>query len=60
MIEVTDYTGSDPQADFGNKIYDPQNGTFTEREPPPPPAVFVEMRKEMEKLRADLNRLLNK
>lgn len=32
--EILDYTGSDPQADFGNKVYDPETDTFTD--PPPP------------------------
>jgi hypothetical protein len=31
--EITDYTGSDPQADFGSKIYDPNTDTFSD--PPP-------------------------
>jgi hypothetical protein len=33
--EITDYTGRDPQTDFGGKIYDPVAGTITD--PPPPP-----------------------
>jgi hypothetical protein len=28
--EVTDYTGSDPQADLGNKAFDPATGVFTD------------------------------
>jgi hypothetical protein len=28
--EVTDYTGSDPQADLGNKAFDPATGSFTD------------------------------
>lgn len=28
--EVTDYTGSDPQADLGNKAFDPATGEFTD------------------------------
>ena len=31
--EITDYTGTDPQADFGNKVYDPETKTFSD--PPP-------------------------
>jgi hypothetical protein len=34
--EITDYTGSNPQADLGGKLYDPDEGAF--REAPPPPA----------------------
>lgn len=32
--EITDYTGSDPQADFGGKLYDPVTHEFSD--PPPP------------------------
>jgi hypothetical protein len=28
--EITDYTGNDPQADFGQKMYDPVAGTITD------------------------------
>lgn len=28
VLEVTDYSGSDPQADFGNTVYDPATHTF--------------------------------
>ena len=38
--EITDYTGSNPQTDFGGKLYDPVAGTITDRPPqivPPPP-----------------------
>jgi hypothetical protein len=38
LQEITDYTGSDPQADFGGKLYDPATGAFTDP-PPPPPAL---------------------
>lgn len=37
VAEITDYTGSDPQADFGNKVYDPATGSFSDQLPPPPP-----------------------
>lgn len=29
VFEITDYTGSDPQADFGGKLYEPATGTFS-------------------------------
>ena len=29
VFEITDYTGSDPQAEFGNKRYEPETGTFS-------------------------------
>lgn len=31
--EITDYAGTDPQKDFGGKLYDPATGAFTD--PPP-------------------------
>jgi len=31
VFEVTGYTGSDPQKDFGGKVYDPKTGAFSER-----------------------------
>lgn len=33
--EIPDYTGSDPQADFGSKLYDPATETFSEIVRPP-------------------------
>lgn len=35
--EITNYTGTDPQSDFGNKVYDPATHTFYDMLPPPPP-----------------------
>lgn len=37
LAEIFDYTGSDPQTDFGNKVYDPVAKTITEAPPIPPP-----------------------
>jgi hypothetical protein len=34
VFEITDYTGSDPQAEFGNKIFRPDTGTFIDAPPP--------------------------
>jgi hypothetical protein len=36
--EITDYTGSDPQADFGQKLYDPATDAFSDLPPLEPPA----------------------
>ena len=36
--EVTDYTGSDPQADLGTKAFDPATGQFSDPIIPPPDA----------------------
>lgn len=33
--EITDYAGSDPQADLGDKRFDPATGVFTDLIPPP-------------------------
>jgi hypothetical protein len=38
--EITDYVGTDPQGDLGNKVFDPATGAFTDQ--PPPPARQVE------------------
>ena len=35
VFEVTDYTGSDPFADFSGKVYHPEDGTFTDYPAPP-------------------------
>jgi hypothetical protein len=39
--EITDYAGTDPQGDFGGKIYDPNTDTFSDPPPPigPPPGL---------------------
>jgi hypothetical protein len=34
--EITDYTGNNPQADFGGKLYDPATGAITDPPPPEP------------------------
>jgi hypothetical protein len=36
--EITDYTGSDPQADYGSRLYDPATDSFSDLPPLPPPA----------------------
>lgn len=28
VVEIEGYTGGDPQAEFGNKLYDPETGSF--------------------------------
>lgn len=38
--EITDYTGTDPQTDLGNKLYDPATGTFSDYTPPPVRTAF--------------------
>jgi hypothetical protein len=37
LAEIFEYTGTDPQTDFGNKVYDPVAKTITEAPPIPPP-----------------------
>ena len=36
VMEVTDYGGTDPQKDFGGKVYDPATMTFSDPPPTPP------------------------
>jgi hypothetical protein len=36
VIEIVDYQGSDPQKDFGGKVYDHATGTFSDQPPLPP------------------------
>ncbi len=62
LIEVTDYSGSDPQADFGNKIYDPEEQTFTDRPPMQPQAdpEVAELKKAVEGMRKLLAKLAAK
>jgi len=43
LREITDYAGTDPQADFGNKLYDPAAGTFSPLPPLPPPLPAVDL-----------------
>lgn len=45
--EVTDYAGSDPQADLGNKAFDPATGTFTD--PIMPPSALAVALQDMDK-----------
>lgn len=46
--EVTDYTGSDPQTDLGNKRFDPGTGTFSDLIPPPPAVDILARLKALE------------
>ena len=38
VIEITGYTGDDPQKDFGGKTYDPKTNTLSD---PPPLPVYI-------------------
>lgn len=49
--EITDYAGSDPQADLGDKRFDPATGEFSDLIPPPP---AVDILKRLEALEAKL------
>ena len=44
--EITDYVGTDPQGDLGNKVFDPATGAFTAQ----PAARHVVVETEAEKL----------
>lgn len=48
VVEDTDYTGSDPQGDYGGKIYDPVTKTFSD---PPPPSAELFVSPEMQLLK---------
>lgn len=50
LLEETDYTGSDPQADYGNKIYDPATGTFSDRVLPAQSPSLADLLKRIEAL----------
>jgi hypothetical protein len=50
VLEVFDYAGSDPQADFGMKIYDPAARTF--HDPPSPIMESPTMTELMERIAA--------
>jgi hypothetical protein len=36
LVEIPDYEGDDPQAELGNKLYDPIAESFSDPAPPPP------------------------
>jgi len=50
VYEITDYTGNDPQADFGNKVYDPVTKTFSDYVFPAVDDPLVEIRRRLEAL----------
>lgn len=50
LLEETDYGGSDPQMDYGSKIYDPATGTFSDRAPPAQSPSLADMLKRIEAL----------
>ena len=52
--EITDYAGSDPQADFGGKMYDPNTFTFTDPPQPPWPAPAKSLEDRIAALEAKL------
>jgi hypothetical protein len=39
VFEITDYAGSDPQTEFGNKVFEPAAQTFSEMVPSPQSAM---------------------
>lgn len=54
VLEVFDVVTDDPQAMFGNKIYNAADGTFTDRPPPQPPAGVRSMLDRLAALEAKL------
>jgi hypothetical protein len=64
VFEITNYMGTDPQAEYGGKVYHPEDGTFTDWvEPPPPearsgpPPAFVELQSKYDALLARIDKL---
>lgn len=51
VIEETHYTGSDPKADYGGKLYDFATQTFSDP-PPPEPLVAPEIRELTDRIAA--------
>jgi len=50
--EIPDYSGSDPQGDYGQKLYDPATDTFSDLPPLPPPAEIRDLRARIAALEA--------
>jgi hypothetical protein len=53
--EITDYRGTDPQTDFGGKIYDPEAKTLTD--PPAPAPVETIEQKVARLVKAELAKI---
>lgn len=47
ILEILDYTGTDPAKDFNGKVYNPADGSFTDRVEPSPEV----MRQRIERIR---------
>lgn len=60
VAEITDYTGSDPQADFGNKVFDPAAATFSEQPPVPRGEMPLEIRHALDAITARFDKLEGK
>ena len=50
VYEITDYTGNNPQADFGNKVYDPVTKTFSDYVFPVVKDPLVDIKRRLEAL----------
>lgn len=57
LLEMTDYVGSDPQADLGQRIYDPATLTIGDKYAPPPPPPTRTEQKILTTLDAIIERL---
>lgn len=64
VLEVTGYTGNDPQADFGNKLYNPADATFSdwtpERKAMPPSPTETKILNALDAIVARLEKLEKK
>lgn len=52
IVEDTGYAGSDPQADYGGKIYDPNTQTFSDPPPFVPPVGTLDTKALLDRLAA--------
>ncbi len=57
LIELTGYTGYDPQADFGGKVYNRKDKTFSDL-PPPPKSQLLTLEERVARLEQLLNNKL--
>jgi hypothetical protein len=55
VIEDTDYKGTDPQADYGGKIYNREDKTFTDPPPPSEPLSLLSLEQRVARLEQLLN-----
>lgn len=60
VFEITDYVGTDPYGDFGNKIFDMTRSTFSDRKPYVPVDPLAPILKTMDEILKRLDKLEKK